>query len=172
MSRIGFSSACVLPPSFLPRRQSILWGGYSSLNRTTLQCLAASCSCYPAQLDLNDAYNVFDWLLHSASWAALTADHFVPDFISEYAFRMTSSPESFITIWGRTFLILNSSTSEDIGSCRFPELVYKPTFKKQGGTPNHLRRYLLLYCWIRSTQDSAISYICKGHKIRDSRPCC
>ena len=36
-----FSSACVLPPSFLPRGQSILWRGYSSLNWTMLQCPAA-----------------------------------------------------------------------------------------------------------------------------------
>ena len=108
--------------------------------------------------------------LHSASWTALTADHFVPNFISGYAFQIISSAESFI-MWRRTFPILNSSTSEDIGSCRFPELVYKPTFEKQGGTPSHLRRYLLLYCWISSTRDSSISYICKGHKIRGSIPC-
>ena len=29
--------------------------------------------------------------LHSASWAALTANHFVPDFITGYAFRIISS---------------------------------------------------------------------------------
>ena len=74
--------------------------------------------------------------LNSASWV----DHFVPDFISGYAFRMISSAESFIIMWRRTFPILNSSTSEDIGSCRFPELVYKPTFEKQGGIPSYLRR--------------------------------
>ena len=36
-----FSSARVLPPGFLPKGQSILWGGHSSLNRTMLQCPAA-----------------------------------------------------------------------------------------------------------------------------------
>ena len=41
VSRSGFSSARVLPPGFLPRGQSILWGGHSSLNRTMLQCPAA-----------------------------------------------------------------------------------------------------------------------------------
>ena len=76
---------------------------------------------------------------------------------------MISSTESFIIMWRCTFPILNSSTSEDIGSRRFPELVYKPTFEKRGGTPSHLRRYLLIYCWIRSTRDIAILYICKGH---------
>ena len=40
VSGIGFSSTCVLPPGFLPRGQSILWGGHSSLNQTMLQCLA------------------------------------------------------------------------------------------------------------------------------------
>ena len=109
--------------------------------------------------------------LHSTSWAALTADYFVPDFTSGYAFRIISSAESFIIMWRRTFPILNSSTSEDIGSFRFPELVYKRTFEKQGGTPRHLRKYLLLYCWIRSMRDMAISYICKGHKRRGSRLC-
>ena len=79
--------------------------------------------------------------------------------------------ESFIIIWRCTFPILNSSTSEDIVSCRFPELVYKPTFEKQGGTPSHLCRYLLLYCWTHSMQDSAILYVCKGHKRQGSRPC-
>ena len=68
--------------------------------------------------------------LHSASWAALPANHFIPDFISGYAFRMISSAESFIIMWRHTFPILNSSTSKDFGSCRFPELVYKPTFEK------------------------------------------
>ena len=38
--RIGFSSALVPPTGFLPRGQSILCGSHSSLNRTTLQCLA------------------------------------------------------------------------------------------------------------------------------------
>ena len=52
--------------------------------------------------------------LHSASWAVLTADHFVLDFISGYAFRLISSAESFIIMWRSTFPILNSSTSEDI----------------------------------------------------------
>ena len=41
VSRIGFSSVGVLPIGFLSRGQSILWGGQSSLNRTTLQCLVA-----------------------------------------------------------------------------------------------------------------------------------
>ena len=59
--------------------------------------------------------------LHSTSWAALTADRFIPDFISRYAFRMILSTEFFIMMWRCTFPILNSSTSEDIGSCRFPE---------------------------------------------------
>ena len=40
VSHIGFSSARVLPPGFLPWGQSILWGGHSSFNRTMLQCLA------------------------------------------------------------------------------------------------------------------------------------
>ena len=40
VSRIGFSSVRVLPPGFLSREQSILWRGHSSLNRTTIQCLA------------------------------------------------------------------------------------------------------------------------------------
>ena len=35
-SRIGFSSASVLPLGFLPRVQSVLWGGHSSLNWTML----------------------------------------------------------------------------------------------------------------------------------------
>ena len=102
--------------------------------------------------------------LHSASWAALTTNHFEPYFISGYSFRMISSAETFIIMWRRIFPILKSSTSEDIGSCRFPELLYKPTIENQGGTPSQLRRYLLLYCWIRSTQDIAISYIFKGHE--------
>ena len=109
--------------------------------------------------------------LHFASWVALMADHFIPDFISGYAFWMISSAESFIFMWRRTFPVLNSSTSEDIGSCRFLELVYKPTFKKQGGTLSRLSRYLLLYYWICSTWDCTISYICKGHKRQGSRPC-
>ena len=71
------------------------------------------------------------------------------------------SIESFIIIWRRNFPSLNFSSSEDIGICRFSELVYKPTFEKQRGTPSHLRRYLLLYCLNCSTQDSVISYICK-----------
>ena len=70
--------------------------------------------------------------LHYASWAALTADHYIPDFISENVFQIISSAESFI-MWRCTFPILNSSTSEDIRSCRFPELVYKPTFEKYKG---------------------------------------
>ena len=89
-------------------------------------------SCYSAQLDW------FEWRLwclirrrHSASWAALTANHFVADYISGYAFRMISSAESFIMMWRRTLPILNFSPSEDIGSCRFPELVYKPTLKNK-----------------------------------------
>ena len=41
VSRIGFSSARVLPPGFLPRGQSILWGGHPSLNWIMLQCPAA-----------------------------------------------------------------------------------------------------------------------------------
>ena len=110
-------------------------------------------------------------MLHSASWAALMADHLIPDFISGYAFRMTSSAESFIIIRRCTFPILNSSTSKDIGSCRFPELVYKSTFEKQGGTPSYLCRCLLLYCWICSMWESTILYICKGHKRRGSRLC-
>ena len=121
----------------------------------------------PSSIGLSDAYDVF----HSASWAALTADDFEPHFISGYTFWIILSAESFIIMWRRTFPILNSSTSEDIGSCRFPELVYKPSYEKQGGTPNHLYRYLLLYCWISSTWDSAISYIYKGHKRWGSRPC-
>ena len=120
------------------------------------------CSCYPAQLDW------FEWRLWCLWFVGFNLP---PDFISGYAFRMISSTESFIIIWRRTVPILNSSTNEDIGSCRFQELVYKPTFEKQGGTPNHLRRYLLLYRWIRSTRDSAISYTCKGPKRRGGRPC-
>ena len=45
--------------------------------------------------------------LHSGSWTALTTDHFVPNFISGYAFWLTSSAESFIIIWRRNFPILN-----------------------------------------------------------------
>ena len=41
VSRNGFSSARVLPPGFLPRWQSIQWGGHTSLNWTMLQCPAA-----------------------------------------------------------------------------------------------------------------------------------
>ena len=109
--------------------------------------------------------------LHSASWMALTADYFIPNFISGYTFWMISLAESFIMMWRCTFPILNSSTSEDIGSCRFPELKIKSTFEKQRGTLSHLRRYLLLYCWICSTSDRTISYICKGHKRWGCRPC-
>ena len=119
----------------------------------------------PSSIGLSDAYDVFDSLASFRPRAALTADHFLPNFISWYAFRMTSSAECFI-IWRRTFPILNSSTSEDIGSYRFPELVYKPTFEKQGVTPCYWRRYLLLYFWIHTAPYSAISYIYKAHKRR------
>ena len=79
----------------------------------------------PAQLVwVMPMMSLIRWL-HSASWLVLMADHFVPDFISGYTFWMTSLAESFIIIWRRTFPILNSSNSEDIGCCRFPELVYK-----------------------------------------------
>ena len=56
--------------------------------------------------------------LNSASWTT-----FVPDFISWYAFQMTSSAEPVIIMWRLTFLILNPSTSEDIGSCWYINLL-------------------------------------------------
>ena len=136
-SCIGFSSVCVPPPDFLPRGQSILCGGYSSaaaavlcsssniltsltmflfpfgptLENTLLLVLPS-----PARLVWVTPMMSLILRLHSAFWAALTADHFVPDFISGYAFRMTSSAESFINIWRRTFSILNSSTMKILGA--------------------------------------------------------
>ena len=108
-----------------------------------------SCSCYSAQLDW------IDWRLNG--WPIRTWFYFkihLPNDLDVWILHHHMKC---------TFTILNSSASEDIGSCRFPEYVYKPTFEKQEGTSSHLRRYFLLYCWIRSTRDSAISYICKGH---------
>ena len=48
---------------------------------------------------------------------------------------------------------------------------YFPNFEFFYQWRYHLCRYSLLYCWIRSMWDCAISYICKGHKRRGSRPC-
>ena len=116
----------------------------------------------PSSIGLRVAYAVFDSL---AAFRLLGGPNGRP--LRTWFYFWIRLPndivESFITVWRCTFPIL-SSTSEDIWSCRFPELVYKPTFEKEGGTPSHIHKYMLLYCWIRSMQASAISYICKGHK--------
>ena len=81
------------------------------------------CSCYPTQLDW------FEWRLWSFKFVGCIPPTgwpqrpttFIANFISGYANRMISSTGSFIIMWRRTFQILNSSTSEDIGGCRFSE---------------------------------------------------
>ena len=98
--------------------------------------------------------------LHSAS---LTADHFIPDFISGYAFWMISSAGSFMIMGRRTFPILNSSASADIGSCRFLELVYKPTFEKQRRSLSHRT------CWytVESAQREIVQSLTSVRATKD-----
>lgn len=85
--------------------------------------------------------------LDSASWVFSTADYLVPVLITDRNLQTNSSAESHIIMRRHTFLILNSNTNEEIGSCRFPALVYSPTVEKLEGTTSHLHRYSLIhYC--------------------------
>ena len=95
------------------------------------------------------------WRLHTASWAALMADHFVPDFISGYAFRMISAAESFI-MWRCTFPIFNSSDSEDIGGSRFPEWYINPLSKNK----ELLATYACIFCYTVESVQYEISQSC------------
>ena len=95
--------------------------------------------------------------LASASVTACSAVHFRPDFTTGCTSRITWSGESRNIMWRRTLPALNSSTTEESGSCTFAEWLFSPTVVKLGGTPIHFLRHLLTCRWIASTRVSVTS---------------
>ena len=96
----------------------------------------------------------FSWL--SASWSAWKADHFLPVLTSMPAFRTLLSLDCFRVVTSQALATLNSSTSEEIGSCNWFDLPYRPMLEKLGGTPSHLRRCLLMMRSRHSALDVSI----------------
>ncbi|KAF7641243.1 hypothetical protein LDENG_00287940 [Lucifuga dentata] len=51
------------------------------------------------------------------------------------------------------FATLTSSTTDDSGSCSWPDLMYSPADVKLGGIPSHLGRCLWIFLFTSSTHD-------------------
>ena len=78
------------------------------------------------------------WLTDSVT------DHFLPVRVTIPASRISSSGEFLSVNTNLVFAVLNSSTSEESGSCSRLPFPYNPTLAKLGGTPSHLQRCRLV----------------------------
>lgn len=94
----------------------------------------------------------------SFSFSALTAcapdvsaAHLCPDLFVTPAFLTFSSLESCYVIATLQLATLNSSTTDDRGSCNWPDLMYSPTDVKLVGIPRHLRRCFFTHFSILSS---------------------
>jgi len=80
-----------------------------------------------------------------SAWMTVSvADNFLPVRVTIPASPICSSGESLRISTSLVFAVLNSSTSEESGSCSLLVFPYSPTLEKLGGIPSHLRRCLLV----------------------------
>ena len=99
---------------------------------------------------------------NSAVSTACFSFHFRPVIMAGCAFFTCGSTESR-NIWNSHALPnLNSSTSDFVSSFSFVDELYKATFVKDLGTPNHFFRNFLIKLSIFLILESDTSYICTG----------
>ena len=90
-----------------------------------------------------------------ASSSSLSGSSDCFDLTPGYTCSMTSSNESQSIFWNLAFPTLNSSVVDEKWSQSIP--VAEVNCWEVRGTCNHLRRYLLMCCWIVSTHEREIS---------------
>ena len=100
----------------------------------------------------------------SAFSTAVFAFYFQPA-ITEGWVSFTSRSWESCSIWkSHTLPNLNSLTSANVGSFSFVDELYRATFIKELGAPNHFFIYLLINHSIFSTFVIDTSYTCKGYE--------
>jgi len=97
------------------------------------------------------------WSELSDSATAAPADHFLPDPVTTPASLTFASAESLSVKTSLHLATLNSSTTDDRGSCSWHDLLYRPIEQKLCGTPSHLLSFWLTFFSSASTMDMVIS---------------